>query len=95
MRTPVLLAASLIASTGRQAQSPRVDPAPHEVRRITVDQNVDLEVLEWGGTGQPVVLLSGSGHTAHVFDEFAAEAAGLLPRVRSHPPGLRHVEPSR
>ena len=71
MRTPALLAAVLIASTGSQALPPWVDPAPHEVRRITVDQDVVLEVLDWGGTGQPVVLLSGSGHTAHVFDEFA------------------------
>ena len=95
MRTPVLLAAGLIASTGRQAPSPWVDPAPHEVRRITVDQNVDLEVLEWGGTGQPCGAAVRVGAHGHVFDEFAAEAAGLLPRVRSHPPGLRHVEPSR
>jgi len=36
-----------------------------------VDKNVRLEVLDWGGSGGPVVLLAGGGHTAHVFDEFA------------------------
>jgi len=36
-----------------------------------VDKNVRLEVLDWGGSGRPVVLLAGGGNTAHVFDEFA------------------------
>jgi hypothetical protein len=37
---------------------------------VIVDEGVRLEVLDWGGTGTPVVLLTG-GHTAHVYDEFA------------------------
>jgi pimeloyl-ACP methyl ester carboxylesterase len=28
-------------------------------------------VLDWGGSGGPVILLAGGGNTAHVFDEFA------------------------
>ena len=36
-----------------------------------MDKNVRLEVLDWGGSGRPVVLLAGGGNTAHVFDEFA------------------------
>jgi pimeloyl-ACP methyl ester carboxylesterase len=36
-----------------------------------VDKDVRLEVLDWGGVGQPVVLLAGLGNTAHVFDDFA------------------------
>lgn len=48
-----------------------VDPSPHEVRRVTVAPNVELDVLDWGGTGRDVVLLTGSGHTAHVYDELA------------------------
>jgi pimeloyl-ACP methyl ester carboxylesterase len=47
------------------------DPSPHKVQFITVDNNVKLEVLDWGGTGRPLVLLSGLGNTAHVFDKFA------------------------
>jgi pimeloyl-ACP methyl ester carboxylesterase len=34
---------------------------------------VQVEVLEWGGTGRPLVLLAGAGHTAHVFDDFAQQ----------------------
>jgi pimeloyl-ACP methyl ester carboxylesterase len=30
-----------------------------------------LEVLDWGGSGRPLVLLAGGGDTAHVFDDFA------------------------
>ena len=29
-----------------------------------------LEVLDWGGTGRPLVLLAGGGNIAHIFDEF-------------------------
>ena len=47
------------------------DPSPHAVRRVTVDKDVSLEVLDWGGSGGPVVLLAGLGNTAHVFDRIA------------------------
>ena len=47
------------------------DPSPHRVLFVAVDKNVRLEVLDWGGSGRPVVLLAGGGNTAHVFDEFA------------------------
>ena len=49
------------------------DPSPHRIQFVTVDKNVKLEVLDWGGSGQPVVLLSGLGNTAHVFDDFASK----------------------
>jgi len=38
---------------------------------------VRLEVLDWGGSGRPVVLLAGSGNTAHVFDDFAPKLTGF------------------
>jgi len=41
------------------------------VRMIEVDRGVELETVDWGGTGPPLVFLGGSGSTAHVFDEFA------------------------
>ncbi len=55
------------------SQQPAVwkDPSPHITRFVTVDKNVRLEVLDWGGSGKPLVLLAGGGDTAHVFDEFA------------------------
>src|SRR5258708_7885121 len=47
------------------------DPSPHTVQFITVEAGVRLEVLDWGGSGRPVILLAGLGNTAHVFDDFA------------------------
>jgi pimeloyl-ACP methyl ester carboxylesterase len=41
------------------------------VRFVTVARGVNLELVDWGGTGRPLLLLAGSGHTAHVYDEFA------------------------
>ena len=38
---------------------------------VQVEKDVQVEVLDWGGTGRPVVLLAGLGDTAHVFDQFA------------------------
>jgi pimeloyl-ACP methyl ester carboxylesterase len=29
-----------------------------------------LEVLDWGGSGRPLVLLTGLGNTPHIFDKF-------------------------
>src|SRR5689334_21411800 len=47
------------------------DPSPHRTQFVEVDRGVRLEVLDWGGSGRALVLLAGSGNTAHVFDEFA------------------------
>jgi pimeloyl-ACP methyl ester carboxylesterase len=38
---------------------------------VTVDDDVYLEVLDWGGTGQPVIFLAGNGGTAHAFEQIA------------------------
>jgi non-heme chloroperoxidase len=54
-----------------QTSSPWKDPSPHIARFVTVDKNVQLEVLDWRGSGRPLILLAGGGDTAHVFDEFA------------------------
>ena len=51
------------------------DASPHTVRFVTVEENVRLEVLDWGGVGRSVVLLAGGGDTAHVFDELAPKLA--------------------
>jgi non-heme chloroperoxidase len=47
------------------------DTTPHTVKFIEVDKDVKLEVLDWGGTGRPLILLAGLSSTAHVFDHFA------------------------
>lgn len=72
--SPILLIA-LLAPLYSQQSVPWRDPSPHTVRFVTVEENVRLEVLDWGGTGRPVVLLAGGGRTAHVFDDFAPKLA--------------------
>jgi len=52
------------------------DRSTHRVQFVTVQDSVELEVLDWGGSGRPVVLLAGSGSTAHVFDDFAPKLTG-------------------
>jgi len=44
---------------------------------VPVSEGVQLEVLDFGGTGRAIVLLAGLGNTAHVFDEFAPKLTGL------------------
>jgi non-heme chloroperoxidase len=48
-----------------------LDVTPHEVTFVTVEPGVQLEVLDFGGTGAPMVLLTGIGDNAHVWDGFA------------------------
>jgi non-heme chloroperoxidase len=47
------------------------DPSPHTVQFMSVEDKIKLEVLDWGGSGRPVILLAGLGNTAHAFDKFA------------------------
>jgi non-heme chloroperoxidase len=54
-----------------QGQAIWTDPSRHTTRFVTVDKDVRLEVLDWGGSGRPIILLAGGGNTAHVFDDFA------------------------
>jgi pimeloyl-ACP methyl ester carboxylesterase len=49
------------------------DSSSHTIRFVTVDKDVKLEVLDWGGTGRPLVFLAGNGDTAHRFDGFAPQ----------------------
>ena len=48
-----------------------LDPSPHKVQIVGVAQGVNIEVLDWGGSGRAIVLIAGSGGTAHVYDDFA------------------------
>ena len=50
------------------------DPSPHQVRMVTVEPGVQLEVLDWGGTGRPVVLLAGY-LSAHAYGDLAPRLA--------------------
>jgi non-heme chloroperoxidase len=65
-----LVALPTVAFTGPSRLAWK-DPSPDRVSFVEVDARVSLEVLDWGGSGQAIVLLAGSGNTAHIFDEFA------------------------
>ncbi|MBI1872756.1 MAG: alpha/beta hydrolase [Acidobacteria bacterium] len=67
---PTLLIIGLLIPYS-QAPSSWGDLSPHTTQFVNVEKDVRLEVLDWGGSGRPVVLLAGGGNTAHVFDEFA------------------------
>jgi non-heme chloroperoxidase len=54
---------------------PYADPAPHESGFVTLYGSVRLHYLDFGGTGEPLLLLAGAGTSAHVFDEFAPRLA--------------------
>ncbi|HEU4484423.1 MAG TPA: alpha/beta hydrolase, partial [Povalibacter sp.] len=47
------------------------DTAKHTASSISVDPGVQLEVLDFGGQGSPLLLLAGLGATAHSYDELA------------------------
>lgn len=53
-----------------------IDPSPHKTRFVTVQPGVKLEVLDWGGSGPPLVFLAGLGGTGHSFDRFAPNFVG-------------------
>lgn len=49
-----------------------IDPHLHGTSSlVTVAPGVQLEVVDWGGSGRTLVLLSGLGNTAHIYDRFA------------------------
>jgi pimeloyl-ACP methyl ester carboxylesterase len=63
----------LYATTAADAQaSPSAaQPVSSRATMIPVAEGVQLEVLDWGGTGRPLVLLTGLGNEARSFDPFA------------------------
>jgi hypothetical protein len=70
-KTTISESNSSTALPGVQDSSGWKDPSPHSVQFITVDKKVQLEVLDWGGSGRPIILLAGLEATAHIYDDFA------------------------
>jgi pimeloyl-ACP methyl ester carboxylesterase len=65
-----VLGVPILARALSQPDAAWRDPSPHQVRWVTVDSSIRLEVLDWGGSGPPLVLL-GCYLTAHAYDEIA------------------------
>src|SRR5215469_13850450 len=76
------LLSSALVSAGEQSiagskpaacvDNPPYDTTPYKaVKFVRVAPHVNLEVLDWGGSGEVMVLLTGLGDNAHVYDYFA------------------------
>lgn len=72
-----MIALALVVACGLFQEPSWRDAAPHAARLIAVAADVDLEVLDFGGEGRPIVLLAGLGNTAHVYDDFAPKLTSL------------------
>jgi pimeloyl-ACP methyl ester carboxylesterase len=68
--SPFLLIALFMLALRASAQR---DSSPHKAQFVTVEEGVQLEVLDWGGSGKPLIFLAGAGDTAHRFDLFAPQ----------------------
>ena len=71
-----MLVCSVVTLVAVLQASSWVDPARHRIQMVNVANGVQLEVLDFGGTGRPIVLLAGFGNTAHVYDELAPKLTG-------------------
>lgn len=80
MKRLVLLLLSLAFVLNRadfaQSLSQPPDVTPHSVKFVTVQPRVRLEVLDYGGTGRPMVFLAALGPDAHDWDKFAPKFVG-------------------
>ena len=74
MKNMVLLVAALLGLPASVVRAQELaDSSSHIVQFVTVDKDVKLEVLDWGGAGKPMIFLAGMGNTAHNFDRFAPQ----------------------
>ncbi|HKU61082.1 MAG TPA: alpha/beta hydrolase [Gemmatimonadales bacterium] len=69
----LLLLQACLSSGGRTqlAAEPWTDSSAHRISFVSVAPDVRLEVLDWGGSGPPLVFLSGLQDVAHGFDDLA------------------------
>lgn len=72
---PIASSLLLCITQVRAQDVPTAKPAAAKAQMITVDKDVQLEVLDWGGDGRPLILLAGLGNDAHVFDLLAPKLA--------------------
>jgi hypothetical protein len=67
-----------------------LDVTPHEVTFVTVELGVRLEVLDFGGSGETMVLLTGLGDNAHVWDDFAFQFTDFFRVIGITAAGMVH-----
>ena len=78
----------------RGAPADCFDVTPHEVTFVKVAPGVRLEVLDFGGSGETMVLLTGLGDNAHVWDDFAYQFSDFFGSL-ALPAGLWSIGPAR
>ena len=69
--------AALTLSLISQTAFDQEDPSPHTEQFIEAN-GIRLQYLDWGGEGEPLVMLTGYGNTAHTFDDFAPRFTDLF-----------------
>lgn len=57
-------------SSQTTAPAKPVDKSPHQSNFVTANE-IKMNYLDWGGKGEVILLLTGFGNDAHIFDEFA------------------------
>jgi non-heme chloroperoxidase len=67
-----LIALTSLSPIALRAQESPATSSP-KAQFVIVDKDVKLEVLDWGGTGRPLVFLAGLGNTAYTFTKFAPQ----------------------
>ena len=90
----ILMAAIAAAPVGA---TDAASPPKYSVQFVTVEKDVKLEVVDWGGSGRPLVLLAALGAGAHIFDDFAPKlsSAGHVYGITRRGFGASSVPASR
>ena len=75
MLKPLLCAALAVACSAVATHGQAAPQGQPRTFQVTTAPGVSLEVIDWGGTGRPLVFLPGGGLSAHEFDDFAPPLA--------------------
>jgi non-heme chloroperoxidase len=65
------LGASYAQRSNKPPECLETSTPPPKTWFVTVAPDVQLQVLDWGGSGEAMVFLTGLGDSAHVYDDFA------------------------
>lgn len=75
MLKPLLCAVLAVSCPAFVAHSQAAPEGQPRTFQVTTAPGVSLEVIDWGGSGRPLVFLPGGHLSAHQFDEFAPPLA--------------------
>ena len=71
----IAIALAVVFASSTFAQGNWVDPSPHVQKLVRAAGEIRVEVLDWGGPGRSLILLSQLGQTAHIYDDWATSLA--------------------